>query len=87
MKSLYACLCTGGRESRFLSTDTFTAGCIDSYLSSKTKLPPQKVAILRECSDDLKTALSANLPSDVRVYFSQLQAIAELVISDHASRD
>ncbi len=65
------------------STNTFAAGCIASYVSSHTKLPPQQVAILHKCSDDVETALSADIPAEVRVYFTELQAIARLVISEH----
>lgn len=62
------------------STDTYAARCITSYLSSG--LPKSKREVLQNCSDDLHRALDDDtIAEDVRLYFTELRAIAIEVLS------
>ena len=60
-------------------TDTYTAGCITSYLS--TSLSIDKRNTLKRCRDDLALALDTSLPDHIQSYFLELQHIANAVLA------
>jgi hypothetical protein len=63
-----------------VSTDSYTAGCISSYIDAP--LPPDKISILQCCHLDLEYVLQADLPDHVREYFAELADMAKAVLDD-----
>jgi hypothetical protein len=62
------------------SLDTFAAGCIDTFLERRGSLDAERIAVLRRCAGELRAVVPA-LAYEAAVYFGELSAIADLVLS------
>ena len=62
------------------SLDTFAAGCIDTFLSSRThSLDSRRLKVLTDCAQRL-SRVCPQLPDEHRVYFDTLREISERVL-------
>jgi hypothetical protein len=61
------------------SLDTFTAGCIDTFVSSRGKLDLWRTAVLGLCYRNLAVVVSG-LKGERRTYFARLEELAQLVL-------
>jgi hypothetical protein len=67
-----------GREIQgidLVALDTFTAGCISTYIERKGQLDTQRRTILQTCIQDLQT-VTAQLQGVDQAYFVQLLGLA-----------
>jgi len=62
-----------------VSVDTFSAGCISSFLASGM-LDEEKKKTLKECMSELRI-LNPKLVGESQVYFGKLYRLCELVYS------
>ena len=62
-----------------ISLDTFTAGCIDTFVDNKGSLDKKRQKILENCRKDLETAVS-NLEGESKVYFEKLLVLADKIL-------
>jgi hypothetical protein len=61
------------------SLDTFAAGCIDTFISSKGRLDSQRSSVLVQCKRDLEIVVK-NLDGEAQVYFKNLLLISKRVL-------
>lgn len=62
-------------------TDTFAAGCIDTFLGNKGTLAVDRVKILRKCVSDLEK-VCPSLNGEASVYFVRLSQIGRMVLNE-----
>ena len=62
-----------------VSLDTFTAGCIETFLSRGGKLDAQRVEVLRSCYRDLAIVV-AEMKGEPRRYFARLEKLARAIL-------
>jgi hypothetical protein len=60
------------------STDSLAAGCIETFVSTD-QLDAERTGVLRHCLADLQRAAPA-LAGEARAYFTELEALARLVL-------
>ena len=63
-----------------ISLDTFTAGCIDTFISRKGSLDSQRVSTLKKCKKDLEI-VSNKLEGDAKLYFERLLLMTQKVLA------
>jgi hypothetical protein len=61
------------------SLDTFSAGCIDTFITNKGSLDVRRISILRDCVRDLNKVIK-HLDGDAKNYFEQLRLLSEQVL-------
>jgi hypothetical protein len=61
------------------STDSFAAGCIDTFISRKGKLDEKRISVLKTCKDDLETIVNS-LDGEARIYFNDLLVLSTRVL-------
>ncbi|HQU83007.1 MAG TPA: hypothetical protein PKY59_07785 [Pyrinomonadaceae bacterium] len=59
--------------------DTFTAGCIDTFVSEKGQLEKKKKLILIECQKELEIVVE-NLMGEGKKYFESLLILANKIL-------
>ena len=69
-----------------VSIDTFSAGCIDTFVANRGKLDRERIDVLRSCVADLKSRVG-ELTGDVRTYFADLLNISLMVLTATDSND
>lgn len=62
-----------------LSIDTFSAGCISTFVRNRGELDQERVDILRNCVRDLDIVLG-QLTGDTKVYFTALSELSHKVL-------
>ena len=62
-----------------VSLDTYTAGCIDTFVSRKGSLDAERISILKKCEEDLKI-VAAKLEGDAKFYFEQLLQMTQKIL-------
>jgi hypothetical protein len=62
-----------------VTLDSFSAGCIDAFLSNSGNLDKARLRVLESCSRDL-AFVYPELNGGVREYFSRLQELARMVL-------
>lgn len=60
--------------------DTFTAGCVSTYVGNKGSLDIERINILKKCMSELE-AILPELNSEGKEYFSILQKLGNLILS------
>ena len=65
------------------SVDTFAAGCIDAFVAGGGRLDPDRLAILRRCSEELGIVVR-NLDGEARSYFERLRLVTFKVLASVA---
>ena len=68
-------------DSEVVEIDTFSAGCIDTYLKNKGILDRQRIDVLRKCKEDLQPMIG-ELDGETREYFHRLFALCEIVLAN-----
>ncbi len=63
-----------------VSLDTFTAGCIDTFVSRKGSLGAKRISILKKCEEDLQIVV-ANLEGNAKLYFAQLLKMTQRILA------
>ena len=61
------------------SLDTFTAGCIDTFISRRGRLDSHRISVLVECRKELELVVK-NLDGAAQAYFKDLLLISESVL-------
>ena len=61
------------------SLDTFAAGCIETFLSSRGRLDSHRISVLVQCSKELEIVVE-NLAGAAQAYFKDLLLISERVL-------
>ena len=61
------------------SLDTFTAGCIETFISSRGRLDSHRIAVLVQCRKELELVVN-NLDGATQAYFKDLLLISERVL-------
>ncbi len=62
------------------SLDTFTAGCIDTFVSKKGRLDKKRKAILIECQNQLEIVVD-NLADEPKVYYEKLLTLTNKILN------
>jgi hypothetical protein len=62
-----------------VSLDTYTAGCIDTFVSRKGSLDAERISILRKCKKDLETVTN-KLEGDAKFYFERLLQMTQRIL-------
>ena len=60
------------------SLDTFTAGCIDTFVD-KGCLDRRRISVLKDCAKDLNVVVE-HLDGEAKYYFEHLRSLAEQVL-------
>lgn len=68
-----------------INIDTFSAGCISTYVGNRGKLDQKRIDVLRGCTVDLDVVLP-DLTGDIRDYFSELLVLSQEVLKACSSR-
>ena len=63
-----------------VSLDTYTAGCIDTFISRKGSLDSKRISILKKCEKDLEIVTS-KLEGEAKLYFEQLLLMTQKVLA------
>jgi hypothetical protein len=66
-------------QGQLMTLDTVISGCVVFFLDSPDGLDDQRVAIVRDCLNDLDD-LTGELDENSRVYFLQLRQLGELLL-------
>ena len=61
--------------------DTFTAGCIDTFVSKKGKLDTKRISILVQCQKELRTIVE-NIDGENGKYFEKLLGLTSLILRE-----
>lgn len=67
-----------------VSLDTFSAGCIDTFVRNRGKLDRDRINVLRSCVDELESSFG-ELTGDVKTYFAELLDISRKVLTSSDS--
>jgi len=62
------------------SLDSYTVGCIDTFVTRKGSLDASRITVLEDCRKELEIVLNG-LEGDARRYFEGLLQITEKVLS------
>ncbi len=62
-----------------VSLDTFTAGCVSSYIKAHGRLDGERRAVLARCVAQLRGVVP-QLDEEARPYFERLRALGEAVL-------
>jgi hypothetical protein len=62
-----------------ISLDSFTAGCISTFLDRSGSLDPRRLECLVRCCDDLRKVLP-QLDGDAKAYYSRLYRMSQLAL-------
>ena len=63
-----------------VSLDTYTAGCIQTFVSRKGSLDAERISILKKCEKDLEI-ITNKLEGDAKIYFEQLLQMTQKVLA------
>ncbi len=66
-------------EIDLMSIDTFAAGCIDTFVTSRGRLDEERIKILRGCAKALEAVLH-ELSGEINIYFAELGDISHLIL-------
>jgi hypothetical protein len=61
------------------SIDTFAAGCIDTFVSSKGRLDEPRIKVLQQCRNELEIVVKT-LDGNARTYFNDLLVLCRRVL-------
>ena len=61
------------------SLDSFTAGCIDSFVSNDGQLDAERISILKKCARDIDLVVPM-LEGEAIDYFEQLQLVSNEIL-------
>lgn len=64
-----------------VEVDTFTAGCISSFLHDSGRLDPEKIRILKECVSEI-ALIHPKMKAETAKYFYRLHEIAQLILNE-----
>ena len=67
-----------------MTIDTVIGGCVVYYLDSAAGLDDQRLAILKDCLDDLEN-LTSELDAECRPYFVRLGRLGSLLLDTKAA--
>jgi hypothetical protein len=59
--------------------DTFTAGCIDTFIANNGRLDKRQISVLERCKNDLEAVVSC-LDGAAQNYFNALLVLAKRVL-------
>jgi hypothetical protein len=59
--------------------DTYTAGCVETFIERKGQLDRKRIHILQNCSRELDLAVS-QLDGEAKIYFEHLRNLAKQVL-------
>jgi hypothetical protein len=62
-----------------VSLDTFSAGCIDTFIANKGSLDAKRISTLKSCFEALDKVLKY-LDGDAKNYFEHLRSLSEQVL-------
>lgn len=61
------------------ASDTFAAGCIDTFVSNGGRLDAGRVSVLKRCADELGIVIKG-LDGEAKEYFERLHLLARQVL-------
>ena len=66
-----------------MTLDTVISGCVVFFLDSPEGLDHQRMALVRDCLDELTelTELTAELDTDSQTYFLRLRQLGEMLLT------
>lgn len=62
-----------------ISLDTFSAGCIDTFIANRGSLDAQRILTLKDCLPELDKVVK-HLKGDAKNYFEHLRLMSEEVL-------
>ena len=62
-----------------VSLDTYTAGCVETFVSRKGSLDAERISILKKCEKDLET-ITDKLEGDAKFYFERLLQMTQKIL-------
>ena len=62
-----------------ITLDTFTAGCIDTFISGKGRLDKKRKSILRQSQKELEIVVD-NLSGEGKTYFEKLLNLTDKIV-------
>ncbi len=62
-----------------ISIDTFSAGCINTFVGNQGKLDRERIDILRNCTSELDLILG-QLTGEIKGYFTELSELSHKVL-------
>jgi hypothetical protein len=68
-------------QGQLMTIDTVISGCVVFYLDSAEGLDAQRVAIVKDCLEDLDE-LSETLDSESKIYFVRLRELGAMLLDD-----
>lgn len=71
---------TSPHQGPLMTLDTVISGCVVFFLDSPEGLDPQRIALVRDCLDELNE-LTAELDTDVQAYFLRLRRLGEMLLT------
>ena len=63
-----------------VSLDSYTAGCIDTFVSRKGNLDAERISILKKCEKDLEI-VTTKLEGGAKLYFEQLLQMTQKILA------
>jgi hypothetical protein len=63
-----------------MTLDTVISGCVVFFLDSPEGLDPQRIALVRDCLNELED-LTAELDTDSQAYFLRLRRLGEILLT------
>lgn len=67
-------------QGQLMTLDTVISGCVVFFLDSPEGLDRQRMALVRDCLDEL-TELTAELDTDSQTYFLRLRQLGEMLLT------
>lgn len=67
-------------QGQLMTLDTVISGCVVFFLDSPEGLDHQRMALVRDCLDEL-TELTAELDTDSQTYFLRLRQLGEMLLT------
>lgn len=67
-------------QGQLMTLDTVISGCVVFYLDSAEGLDQQRIAIVKDCMEDLDD-LTGELDSDSQTYFLGLRHLGEMLLA------
>lgn len=67
-------------QGQLMTLDTVISGCVVFYLDSAEGLDDQRVAIVKDCVEDLDD-LTGELDADSQAYFVRLRQLGEMLLA------
>ncbi len=62
-----------------VSLDTYSAGCIDTFIANKGNLDAQRISTLKDCLREIDKVLK-HLKGDAKNYFEHLRLLSKQVL-------